>query len=148
MSVMTGFFSTGRATPNNRQCQWLAASRQRATIKLASAAGRTKSSPIRSKPDSIPHMIRDSSSGVELDVRVIPRARKTEMAGTRDDAILVRLAAPPVEGAANEALIAFIAEWLGVPRRAVQIVAGDRSRRKRVAVAGLSAELIRARLRV
>jgi uncharacterized protein (TIGR00251 family) len=93
-------------------------------------------------------MIRDSSSGVELDVRVIPRARKTEMAGTRDDAILVRLAAPPVEGAANEALIAFIAEWLGVPRRAVQIVAGDRSRRKRVAVAGLSAELIRARLRV
>jgi uncharacterized protein (TIGR00251 family) len=78
---------------------------------------------------------------------VIPRARKTEIAGTRGDAILVRLAAPPVEGAANEALIAVIAEWLGVPRRTVQIVSGERSRRKRVAVAGLSAEQLRARLR-
>ena len=91
--------------------------------------------------------IRDTSTGVELDIRVIPRARKTEIAGTRSDAILVRLAAPPVEGAANEALIAVIAEWLGVPRRTVQIVSGERSRRKRVAVAGLSAEQLRPRLR-
>lgn len=91
-------------------------------------------------------MIRDRPAGVELDVRVIPRARKTEIAGLRDDAIVVRLAAPPVEGAANEALVAFVAEWLGVPRRAVHITSGDRSRRKRLAVDGVSADLIRARL--
>lgn len=91
-------------------------------------------------------MIRNTTAGVELDVRVIPRARKTEIAGLRDDAIVVRLAAPPVEGAANEALVAFVAEWLGVPRRAVHITSGDRSRRKRLAVDGVSADLIRARL--
>ena len=72
-------------------------------------------------------------------VRVIPRARKTEIAGTRDGALLVRLAAPPVEGAANDALIAFLAGRLAVPRRAVRIVSGGRGRQKRVAVAGVTA---------
>jgi uncharacterized protein YggU (UPF0235/DUF167 family) len=68
------------------------------------------------------------------------------VAGTRGGAILVRLAAPPVEGAANEALIALIAESLGIARRAVRIVSGDRSRRKRLAVAGVSPALVRERL--
>ena len=90
--------------------------------------------------------IRDQPAGVELDLRVIPRARKTEIAGLRDGAIVVRLAAPPVEGAANDALVAFVAEWLAVPRRAVHILSGERSRRKRVAVDGVSADLVRARL--
>jgi uncharacterized protein YggU (UPF0235/DUF167 family) len=58
----------------------------------------------------------------------------------------VRLAAPPVEGAANEALVAFVAKWLAVPRRAVRILSGERSRRKRLAVDGVSADLVRARL--
>jgi len=91
-------------------------------------------------------MIRATPAGVELDVRVIPRARKTELAGLRDDAVLIRLAAPPVEGAANDALVTFVAEWLAVPRRAVHIVSGERSRRKRLSVDGLTADLIRARL--
>jgi hypothetical protein len=78
---------------------------------------------------------------VILAVRVIPRARKTEIAGTRDGALLVRLAAPPVEGAANDALIEFLAERLGVTRRAVRIVSGERGRQKRVAVAGVTADL-------
>ena len=91
-------------------------------------------------------MIRQTPAGVELDVRVIPRARKTEIAGVREDAIVVRLAAPPVEGAANDALVAFVAEWLAVPRRAVHILSGERSRRKRLSVTGVTADAIRARL--
>jgi len=79
---------------------------------------------------------------VELSVRVIPRARKTECAGFRDDVLVVRVAAPPVEGAANEALIEFLASALQVPRRAVQILGGERGRRKRVAIDGVTTEQI------
>jgi hypothetical protein len=91
-------------------------------------------------------VIRDRPAGVELDVRVIPRARKTEVAGLRDEAVLIRLAAPPVEGAANDALVAFVADWLAVPRRAVHILSGERSRRKRLSIDGATADLVRARL--
>ena len=91
-------------------------------------------------------MIRDRPAGVDLDVRVIPRARRTEVAGLRDDGLVIRLAAPPVEGAANDALVAFVAEWLAVPRRAVHILSGERSRRKRLSVDGVTADLVRARL--
>jgi uncharacterized protein len=69
-----------------------------------------------------------------LTLRVIPRARKTEFAGERDGALVVRLAAPPVEGAANDALIEFLARHYHVPRRAVRIVSGERSRVKRVEI--------------
>src|SRR5215831_12031109 len=72
-----------------------------------------------------------------LDIRVIPRARKSEVAGLRGDAWLVRLQAPPVEGAANDELIAVLAKVLHVPRRDVTIVSGHRSRDKRVLVASL-----------
>ena len=81
-------------------------------------------------------MIRQTSAGVELDVRVIPRARRTETAGLRNGALLVRLAAPPVDGAANTALVAFLASTLGVPSRAVQLLSGERGRQKRVLIAG------------
>jgi hypothetical protein len=62
----------------------------------------------------------------------------------RDDALLVRVSAPAVEGAANEALTAFLADLFGVARRAVQIVSGEKSRRKRIAIAGVTAESVRA----
>jgi uncharacterized protein len=75
---------------------------------------------------------------------VIPRAGKTGCAGTRDGALLLRVAAPPVEGAANDAVIAFFAAALHVPRRNIQIVSGERSRQKRVAIAGVTAEDVRA----
>jgi uncharacterized protein (TIGR00251 family) len=74
---------------------------------------------------------------------VIPRARKTELGGVRDDALVVRLAAPPVEGAANEALVDYFASLLRLPRRAVRIVSGERGRRKRIALAGVTAEIVR-----
>ena len=74
---------------------------------------------------------------------MIPRARKTELGGVRDDALVVRLAAPPVEGAANEALVDYFAALLRLPRRAVRIVSGERGRRKRIALAGVTAEAVR-----
>ena len=81
-----------------------------------------------------------------MNVHVFPRARKTEISGERDGALVVRVAAPPVEGAANEALIMFFADALGVPRRAIQIVSGQRSRQKRVVIAGVTEAHVRARL--
>ena len=74
---------------------------------------------------------------------MIPRARKTALGGARDDAFVVRLAAPPVEGAANEALVDYFAALLRLPRRSVSIVSGERRRRKRVALAGVTAEAVR-----
>ena len=77
---------------------------------------------------------------------MIPRAGRSGFAGLRDGALLVRLAAAPVDGAANDELIALIARTLRVPKRDVSIVAGERSRTKRVRVAGLDAAQILARL--
>jgi uncharacterized protein len=83
-------------------------------------------------------VIADAPDGVVIDVRVIPRAAKPGIAGVRDGALLVRLNAPPVEGAANAELIEVMAAALGVPRRMVSIVSGDHSRRKRVHVHGVT----------
>jgi uncharacterized protein len=92
-------------------------------------------------------MIRPTSIGVELDVRVIPRARRTEISGSRDDALLVRVAAPPVEGAANDAVIELLAATCRVPRRAIRLVSGASSRHKRIAIDGMTAYQIRAVLK-
>jgi hypothetical protein len=91
-------------------------------------------------------VIRQTAAGVEIDVRVIPRASRTTLSGTRDDALLVRLAAPPVEDAANEALIEFLADLLDVPQRSVRIISGARRRLKRVAVDGVEEIPVRTRL--
>jgi uncharacterized protein len=83
---------------------------------------------------------------VILTIRVIPRARKSQVDGIRGDAWVVRLQAPPVEGAANDELIAVLAKALGVPRRDVTIVSGDRSRDKRVRVSSLDSAAAQERL--
>ena len=77
---------------------------------------------------------------------MIPRAPRTRVDGERGGAILVRLAAAPVDGAANEALVAFLAETLDLPRRSVTIVGGETSRDKRVQIVGLEETAVRARL--
>ncbi len=64
----------------------------------------------------------------------------------RGDAVLIRLAAPPIEGAANEALVSFLADALGVPRRGITIVSGEKSRDKRVRIDGLDEATARERL--
>ena len=91
-------------------------------------------------------MIADAPDGAILTIKVIPRAGRTAFAGTRDGALLVRLAAAPVDGAANAALIAFLADAFDLPRNRVVLIAGDKSRAKRVKVIGMSAAAIRARL--
>jgi hypothetical protein len=85
---------------------------------------------------------------VELRVRVIPRASKSGIAGTRDGALLVRLNSPPVEGAANAELIQVISDALGVPKRSVSIVSGQRSRLKRIVVQGVTMDDVNAKLKM
>ena len=81
-----------------------------------------------------------------LSVRVIPRASKSTIAGRRGDAVLVRLSAPPVEGAANDALLDLLAKAFSIPRRQISIVSGQKSRDKRVAIEGLTEGDVSARL--
>ena len=88
-------------------------------------------------------MVRETSDGIEFDVRVIPRAKRTAFGGVRDGALVVRLAAPPVDGAANETLLLFLSKILAIPRRTIRIVSGERSRRKRIAIAGVTAESLK-----
>lgn len=76
---------------------------------------------------------------VTFPVRALPRAARSEILGELDGALKVRLAAPPVEGAANEELVRLLAKRLGVPRRQVTITAGATSRHKLVRVDGLAA---------
>lgn len=79
-----------------------------------------------------------TGGGVRLAIYVQPRASRTECAGLHDDAIRIRLAAPPVDGEANDALVRFLADRLGVTRGAVRIVSGQAGRRKIVQVEGIS----------
>ncbi|MBK6494954.1 MAG: DUF167 domain-containing protein [Gemmatimonadetes bacterium] len=83
--------------------------------------------------------IRAVPGGVQLALHVQPGARTTAVAGRHGDAIKVRLAAPPVDGRANEALLLFVAEVSGVPVRAVTMVRGASSRAKVIEVQGLTA---------
>jgi hypothetical protein len=78
-----------------------------------------------------------------LTVAVIPNAKRSERAGLHDGALRVRLAAPAIEGRANEALIAWLADELGVPRRCVVLRRGATSRRKRLELALPLAQLLR-----
>jgi uncharacterized protein (TIGR00251 family) len=87
-----------------------------------------------------------SAAGITLRVRVVPRAGRTGVAGTREDALLVRLAAAPVDGAANDALVAFLAELFDRPRRDITLVSGHTTRDKRIAIAGTDETAIAAQL--
>jgi uncharacterized protein YggU (UPF0235/DUF167 family) len=91
-------------------------------------------------------VFRDTPAGAAATFRVTPRAGRTAFAGVREEAILVRLAAAPVDGAANEALVAFLAAVLGFPLRDVSIAAGARGPTKRVVVSGATAGELNARL--
>jgi len=81
-----------------------------------------------------------SPEGVTFYVQVQPRASRDAIAGEHADALKVRLTVPPVDDRANEALVRLLAERLNVPRAAVRIVAGEKSRRKRVFVTGVKCE--------
>lgn len=88
--------------------------------------------------------VREKDGAVSFAVRVSPRASRDAISGVHDGALKVALKAPPVEGAANAALIALLAKRLGVPKRAVRITSGESSRNKRVEVEGVDVSKIRA----
>lgn len=90
--------------------------------------------------------VEEREGAVRFRVRVVPRASRDEVAGLQGEALRVRLTAPPVEGAANRALVDFLAKRLGVRKGQVRILSGETSRDKVVAVEGLSAEEVQARL--
>ena len=86
------------------------------------------------------------SAGARLDLRVIPRAPHDGIDGERDGRVVVRVTAPPVDRAANNAVIGLLASRLGLPRRAIRIVTGEASRNKTVQIDGIDAATVRARL--
>jgi len=88
--------------------------------------------------------VSEDSEGCTFQVHVILRGRREGIVGLYGDALKVRLTAPPVEGKANHALQVFLAGRLGVSPSAVEILGGHASRRKRVRVAGVSADAVRA----
>ncbi|MDI3339517.1 MAG: DUF167 domain-containing protein [Sphaerobacter sp.] len=90
--------------------------------------------------------LRQTAEGTLLPVRVTPRAGRTAVDGIADGALRVRLAAPPVEGAANRALVELLADTLGLPKRGVEISAGERGRQKTVLLRGVTPAEVRERL--
>ena len=99
------------------------------------------SSPTPSPTPQLP-WLRASPHGAELDILVQPRASRTKVVGIHDNRLKLQLAAPPVDGAANEALVGFVADALRVPRRQVTLLRGQTSRRKTVLVEGVAPEEI------
>jgi uncharacterized protein (TIGR00251 family) len=85
-------------------------------------------------------------SGSAFCVRVVPRTSRNEIAGTYKGAVRLRLTGPPVEGAANKALIRLLSDLLGVPKQDVEIVTGHSGRQKLIAVFSLSPQDVHERL--
>ncbi|MFN8151900.1 MAG: DUF167 domain-containing protein [Solirubrobacterales bacterium] len=87
-----------------------------------------------------------SEPRAELEIRVIPRSSREGIDGERDGRVLVRVNAPPVDGKANAAVVRVLAKALGVPKGRVSVIRGERSRDKVVAIEGLAASELLARL--
>ena len=85
----------------------------------------------------------ETPDGAVLNLRVVPRAAKNAIQGELGDALKIRLCAPPVDGAANAALVEFLAGAFSLPRARVQLLSGQTSRNKRVLLAGLPASRVR-----
>lgn len=90
--------------------------------------------------------LREDEDGITLTLYIQPGAKKTAVAGLHGEALKIRLHAPPVEGQANAQLIAFLAQRLALPKRAVTLLSGEASRAKRVRVVGIGAASVVAKL--
>lgn len=88
--------------------------------------------------------VQATSTGVRFEVLVAPRSRRDAVVGVHDGALKVALTAPPVDGEANAALVAFLAKRLRVARGSVRITRGQTSRRKTLELDGVDAEAVRA----
>jgi hypothetical protein len=91
-------------------------------------------------------MIEQRDNAVRVRVRVQPRASRTEVAGEHDGALRVRVAAPPVDGAANAELVRFIARRVGVAPSRIRLVSGEAGRLKVVEIEGIDAHSVRGAL--
>jgi hypothetical protein len=98
--------------------------------------------------DAAAFVVTARGAAVRFTVRVQPRSSRSGVDGVLGGALKVRVHAPPVDGAANDAVIEVLSDALGVTKRAVRIVAGDSSRRKVVEVDGLTEREMRARLKL
>jgi uncharacterized protein (TIGR00251 family) len=90
--------------------------------------------------------LKPDGDGVLLSLHIQPGAKKTEVVGPHGDALKIRLAAPPVDGKANDALVAFVADKICIRRTAVELVSGQTSRAKRLRVTGVAADAARQAL--
>lgn len=86
----------------------------------------------------------DTPDGAVLTLRIIPRAARNAIQGLHGDALKIRLCAPPVDGAANTALVKFLADTLALPRARIRLLSGQTSRSKRVLIADVPASAIRS----
>ncbi len=86
--------------------------------------------------------ITDSKDGAIIQVHATPRASKNQIQGLHGDAVKIRLQAPPVDGKANETLIKFLAETLGLPHRQITLLSGQTSRQKRLCIQSLTAQQV------
>jgi uncharacterized protein (TIGR00251 family) len=91
-----------------------------------------------------PISIRETADGTVFRIRVVPRSSRSEIVGIQGDALKVRIAAPPVEGKANDECIRLIAELLGAKKADVKITSGHTSKTKTISVAGRTAAQIAA----
>ena len=91
-------------------------------------------------------IVQDTKAGAVLSVYIQPKASATECVGIYGDAIKIRVAAPPVDGAANDELIRFLARQLSIPTASVRIHSGASGRHKHVLVKGATAQLVLTRL--
>lgn len=94
----------------------------------------------------LPPYLRIQPDGASVQIRVVPRASRNELGGVLGDRLKIKIAAPPVDSAANEELIAFLAKRLGLSRGAIRITQGQTSRNKTLLVHGLSAAAAAAAL--
>jgi uncharacterized protein (TIGR00251 family) len=89
-----------------------------------------------------------TDGALELDVRAVPGASRTEIAGRHGDALKIRVSAPPERGRANEMIIDVVAAALGVRTSTIELVGGAQSRTKRLKITGIDADELRARLAI
>ncbi len=96
--------------------------------------------------DALPAFLKASPDGVTVAVKVQPRAPRNEIIGAEGAELKIKISAPPVDSAANQALVEFLADKLDCPRRCVQLLRGQTARHKLLLVTGVTAEDIAARL--
>jgi uncharacterized protein (TIGR00251 family) len=85
-------------------------------------------------------LIREIESGIEVPLHVQPRARRTEIAGIHNRALKIKVSAPPVDDAANRAIVDFFSKLLDLPKSRLQIIAGGKSRNKILRINGIHLE--------